>query len=94
VAQGSWATLPSSQQHRKSTAQFRHALFEAVAIHSRRISVQSILACLYQNVREICAYVFHRRGRPIKDFREAWDRACTAVGLEGRIFHDFRRTAV
>ena len=34
------------------------------------------------------------RGRPIKDFREAWDRARTAVGLEGRIFRDFRRTAV
>src|SRR6266576_27370 len=33
-------------------------------------------------------------GRPIKDFREAWDRARTAVGLEGRIFRDFRRTAV
>ena len=42
----------------------------------------------------ICAYIFHRRGRPIKDFREAWDRACKAIGLEGKIFHDFRRTAV
>jgi integrase len=42
----------------------------------------------------ICSYVFHRRGRPIKDFREAWDRVSKSVGLEGRIFHDFRRTAV
>ena len=42
----------------------------------------------------ICQYVFHRSGRPIKDFREAWQVACKSVGLEGRIFHDFRRTAV
>ena len=42
----------------------------------------------------LCQYVFHRRGRPIKDFSDAWERACQAVGLEGRIFHDFRRTAV
>jgi hypothetical protein len=42
----------------------------------------------------ICPYVFHRRGKPIKDFRDAWDKACEAVGLEGRIFHDFGRTAV
>lgn len=28
----------------------------------------------------ICPYVFHRRGKPIKDFRDAWDKACEAVG--------------
>ncbi len=41
-----------------------------------------------------CTWVFHRHGVPIKDFRAAWDAACRAVGLEGRLFHDFRRTAV
>jgi integrase len=39
-------------------------------------------------------WVFHRHGEPIKDFRGAWDRACLEVGLEGKVFHDFRRTAV
>ena len=29
----------------------------------------------------ICPSVFHRRDRPIKDFREAWDRMCKVVGL-------------
>ena len=39
--------------------------------------------------------VFHRDGgKPIKDFRGAWGKACTAAGCPGRIPHDFRRTAV
>jgi integrase len=39
-------------------------------------------------------YVFHRRGKRIKNFRGAWKAACQAVGVAGRIPHDFRRTAV
>ncbi len=54
-------------------------------------------------------FVFHRQGRPIKDFYEAWHNACrraavqtSATGREvvvrpqllERIPHDFRRTAV
>jgi integrase len=43
---------------------------------------------------QIIPHVFHRRGRPIKDFRGAWRSACRAAALPGRIPHDFRRTAV
>ena len=42
----------------------------------------------------IIPWVFHREGKPIKDFRKAWENACKAAGVPGRIPHDFRRTAV
>lgn len=42
----------------------------------------------------LCPYVFHRRGRPIRDCRESWKRACEAVGIPFALMHDFRRTAV
>jgi integrase len=42
----------------------------------------------------IIPWVFHRNGRPIKDYRKAWKTACIAAGVPNRIPHDFRRTAV
>jgi integrase len=42
----------------------------------------------------ICPWVFHRQGKPIKEFRRSWKSACKAAGVPGRIPHDFRRTAV
>ncbi len=52
-------------------------------------------------------FVFHRAGKPLGDFRKAWQAACVTagvgrylrdgdgkiVGYEGKLFHDFRRTA-
>jgi integrase len=43
---------------------------------------------------QIVQWVFHRRGKPIRGFREAWQEACTAAGCPGRLLHDLRRTAV
>jgi len=43
---------------------------------------------------QIIPHVFHRDGAPIKSFRRAWLSACATAGVPGRIFHDFRRTAV
>jgi integrase len=44
-----------------------------------------------------CPYVFHRSGRPIKDFRVSWATACKKVGLVGGragvIPHDLRSCA-
>jgi integrase len=43
----------------------------------------------------ICPYVFHRPdGKRIKDFRSLWRSACEAAGYPGKLFHDFRRSAV
>ena len=42
-----------------------------------------------------CPYVFFgEQGEKIKDYRSAWDTACKKTGLEGKLFHDFRRTAI
>lgn len=48
---------------------------------------------LEQERGEIIPWVFHRDGRPIRDFRTAWKSACRKAGVPGRIPHDFRRTA-
>jgi integrase len=42
----------------------------------------------------IADLVFHHGGEPIVDFRKAWATACRMAGVEGKLFHDFRRTAV
>lgn len=47
-----------------------------------------------REVAEAIPWVSHRVGRPIKDFRRAWTSACQRVKLNGRIPHDFRRTAI
>ena len=36
--------------------------------------------------------VFHRAGRPVKDFRGSWDRAAAAVAKSGLHRHDLRRS--
>lgn len=39
-------------------------------------------------------WVFHRDGKPIKDYYGGWDRACRLAGYPDRVAHDLRRTAV
>jgi len=43
---------------------------------------------------KLVPWVFHRNGKRVKDFREAWRLATKAAGLEGTHFHDLRRSAV
>jgi integrase len=47
-----------------------------------------------KKTKRIVSHVFHRNGRAILDFRGAWQKACAAAGVKGRLVHDFRRTAV
>ena len=57
---------------------------ELAAILDRRLAAR----------RLDCPYIFHRNGQPIGDFRKLWQRACTAIGLAGRLVHDLRRSGV
>jgi integrase len=41
-----------------------------------------------------CNYVFIRQGQKIKYIRKSWDKACRSASLEGKLFHDLRRTAI
>lgn len=43
---------------------------------------------------KLSEFVFHRHGRQVVEFRREWKAACKKAHLQGRIFHDFRRTAV
>lgn len=45
---------------------------------------------------EIIPWVFINpsTGDRIRNFRKSWAEACKQIGLSGRLFHDFRRTAV
>ena len=39
-------------------------------------------------------WVFSRAGKPIKDFRKAWEDACTRAGVGDALLHDMRRSGV
>lgn len=39
-------------------------------------------------------WVFHRGGKRIRSHYDAWRAACRRAGLEGRTFHDLRRSAI
>ncbi len=41
-----------------------------------------------------CSYVCHIQGKFIKELKHSWKSACKRVGLEGKTFHDLRRTGV
>lgn len=43
---------------------------------------------------KVSEFVFHRAGKPIVDFRKAWDAALAEAKIAPKLFHDLRRTAV
>jgi integrase len=41
---------------------------------------------------QLSAYIFHRDGLPVGDFKKSWHTATKAAKCEGFLFHDLRRT--
>lgn len=62
------------------------------SLRSMRVP-EAIWALIIRQPRE-GEYVFNLDGRQIGDFSRTWQRACARAGLEGRLFHDLRRSAV
>lgn len=71
----------NSKNKRGRTLPLRGELLELIR---RRAAVRQLA----------CPFVFHRNGRPVRDFRTVWAKAATAAGHDGLKFHDLRRSGV
>jgi integrase len=63
---------------------------ELVELMERRKAARQVKS---KNAVTLSAFIFHRGGAPIKEFRKAWSTACRLAGVR-RLFHDLRRSAV
>lgn len=60
---------------------------------SASASLAKIIKARYLARAADSEYVFERSpGKPVKDFRGAWEKACEDAGLSKRMPHDFRRS--
>jgi integrase len=57
--------------------------------HQRKLT-----SAFEREANRIVPWVFHRSGKPIRSFHQAWRKACAEAGYPGRLVHDLRRTAV
>jgi integrase len=80
---GATVSLPAARSKNKKSRKVvaRDALLDVLL---RRVAVR----------RLDCPQVFHRDGTAVRSFRRTWLTACKAVGVDGLLFHDLRRSAV
>jgi site-specific recombinase XerD len=55
-------------------------------------SMKAVLRRRKEKLRPDCRFIFHRNGRPIKDFRAEWDKATAAAKLTGFSDHGLCRS--
>ncbi|NOT33991.1 MAG: site-specific integrase [Candidatus Eisenbacteria bacterium] len=55
---------------------------------------RQLTSVVEQEQGRLVPWVFHRRGKPVRTFHDAWRRACREAGCPARLVHDLRRTAV
>ena len=64
-------------------------------LHDLLLAQRERVTAIEKETGQIIPLVFtNPDGSAIVDFRKAWRSACRAAGCPGRLFHDFRRTAV
>lgn len=81
----------STKNHKARTIALDGKLLEAIQGQWDKRKVAEIPG---QSPALLCPYVFHRNGKPIGTFRDAWLKALKETGLAGKLLHDFPRTAV
>lgn len=79
-------------EHSKNGEPRKVALYgELWDLIQRRLTHREIIT--EQGV-QVYQRVFHSHGKSIGDFRRIWLDVCKKGGVQGRIFHDLRRTAI
>jgi integrase len=68
---------------------------------ARTISFEGELHACFRIQKEIryalypgCPWVFFRKGKPIRSYRQGWERGLQGAGLHGLLVHDLRRSGV
>ena len=58
------------------------------------LEMREFVKMMWEGRNPACPYLFQRKGKPIRSFRDAFKASCKRVGLPDLLFHDQRRTAV
>ncbi len=86
-----WLRLEPEETKNRDGRQFPLIPELRSALEAQRARVEA----LQRGLGRVVPWVFCRDdGAPVGDFKKAWKTAKREAGVPGRLFHDFRRTAV
>jgi integrase len=84
-----WQT---ERKNAKATRWSLDAVIPTLGISLRQVFEEQ--AALAPVGDRVVPYVFHRNGKPVRAIRWLFKAACRRAGIHGRVFHDFRGTAI